>query len=37
MNALARGEFPKTPMNLQILLVEQEVRCTDKTVLATVL
>jgi ABC-type multidrug transport system fused ATPase/permease subunit len=37
MNALARGEFPKTPSHLQILLVEQEVRCTDKSVLATVL
>jgi ATPase subunit of ABC transporter with duplicated ATPase domains len=23
MNALARGEFPKTPVHLQILLVEQ--------------
>jgi len=23
MNALARGEFPKTPTHLQILLVEQ--------------
>lgn len=37
MNALARGEFPKTPNHLQILLVEQEIRNTTKSVMATVL
>ena len=37
MNALARGEFPNMPKHLQILLVEQEIRQTDKSVLQTVL
>ena len=37
MNALARGEFPKMPQNLQILLVEQEIRNTAKSAIATVL
>ena len=37
MNALARGEFPKMPSHLQILLVEQEIRDTSKAVLQTVL
>jgi ATP-binding cassette subfamily F protein 3 len=37
MNALARGEFPKMPKHLQILLVEQEIRNTQKTALNTVL
>jgi ATPase subunit of ABC transporter with duplicated ATPase domains len=37
MNALARGEFPKMPPHLQILLVEQEIRDTSKTVIQTVL
>lgn len=37
MNALARGEFPKMPNHLQILLVEQEIRDTSKTVINTVL
>lgn len=37
MNALARGEFPKMPNHLQILLVEQELRDTSKSVLNTVL
>jgi ATP-binding cassette subfamily F protein 3 len=37
MNALARGEFPKMPNYLQILLVEQELRDTSKTVMNTVL
>jgi ATP-binding cassette subfamily F protein 3 len=37
MNALARGEFPKMPNHLQILLVEQELRDTTKSVINTVL
>jgi ATP-binding cassette subfamily F protein 3 len=37
MNALARGEFPKMPQHLQILLVEQEIRDTSKSVINTVL
>lgn len=37
MNALARGEFPKMPLHLQILLVEQEIRDTSKSVMNTVL
>lgn len=37
MNALARGEFPKMPTHLQILLVEQEIRDTSKAVINTVL
>ena len=37
MNALARGEFPKMQKNLQILLVEQELRDTSKSVMQTVL
>jgi ATP-binding cassette subfamily F protein 3 len=37
MNALARGEFPKMPGHLQILLVEQELRDTTKSVMNTVL
>ena len=37
MNALARNEFPKMPIHLQILLVEQEIRNTAKTVINTVL
>lgn len=37
MNALARGEFPKMPQHVQILLVEQEIRNTKKSALNTVL
>jgi ATP-binding cassette, subfamily F, member 3 len=37
MNALARGEFPKMSGQLQILLVEQELRDTSKSVMNTVL
>lgn len=37
MNALARGEFPKMSAHLQILLVEQEIRDTSKSVINTVL
>ena len=37
MGALARGDFDKMPKHMQILLVEQEVMGTDKTVLETVL
>jgi ABC-type multidrug transport system fused ATPase/permease subunit len=37
MNALARGEFPKMPQHLQVLLVEQELRDTTKSVINTVL
>jgi ATP-binding cassette, subfamily F, member 3 len=37
MNALARGEFPKMPNHLQLLLVEQEIRDVSKPVLQTVL
>ena len=37
MNALAKGEFPKMPTHVQILLVEQELRDTSKPVLQTVL
>jgi ATP-binding cassette subfamily F protein 3 len=37
MNALARGEFPKMSGHLQILLVEQELRDTSKSVINTVL
>lgn len=37
MNALARGEFEKTPLHLQILLVEQEISGIDKTPLEYVL
>lgn len=37
MNALARGEFAGMPKHLQILLVEQEIKQTEKSVLQTVL
>lgn len=37
MGALARGDFEKMPKHLQILLVEQEVMGTNKSVLDTVL
>lgn len=37
LNAIARKDFDKFPMHLQILLVEQEVVGDDKTVLRTVL
>ena len=35
--ALARGDFPKVPRNLQILLVEQEVVGDERSVIETVL
>lgn len=37
MNSLARGEFPGMPKHLQVLLVEQEIKQTGKSVIQTVL
>lgn len=37
MNALARGEFEQIPKHLQILLVEQELSQTTKSIIDTVL
>ena len=37
MSALGRGDFDKMPKHLQILLVEQEVIGTSKSVIETVL